>query len=414
MTTSLNFLDTTSLVVPTFTPTAVGDYEVNYMVDQLEVEEVPADNVVPSVNWKITDNKIMARDYNYTQGLSPEFYVGGLSGDVLGLDYNIANDDTVKSISVFIDYRTTVGTILLGQIWEYSTGAWLEQVTTDEHVISQEDLGTWITLPVATIDPGDDLLLGGSEYIVAFEFYWNTDEKLWIGGCTGDFHTYSQVTRTRISGSWGWIDVLPMIRLNLAGAIEPPVFKTTNGFGPALNSLCASATIDVQYELDFEVEDPNGLPVTIDTINTPDFVTYFADNGDNTYTLGFDFTGVDTSSTIAYGFELIADNGVSQTTLFFNANVEENAGCEPWVSIDEEAQVSPVNIFPNPTTGILNIENAGNATIFVYNLIGEVVASIQANSAIETIDLNQFAQGTYIVKVVTGNDVVSQKVNLIK
>jgi len=63
---------------------------------------------------------------------------------------------------------------------------------------------------------------------------------------------------------------------------------------------------------------------------------------------------------------------------------------------------------------MLNIGNAANSTIKVYNIIGEEVASIEQATNNTRIDLSQFAQGTYIVKVISNNNVVSKKINLIK
>ncbi len=413
----LDFLDSTSLSPALFTATGPGHYYLDYYVDQTEIEEYPDDNGAGPFDWKITDNKIMARDYTYSRGLSPSMYTGGADGDLLGVDYHITNDDTAKSISVFIDWRTDLGTTIIGQIYEGSSGSWAVQIESEEHEIVAEDLGTWITLPLTTIDPDDDKLNAGETYMVGIEFYWGNDPEvnLWIGAEDEGPHTYYLVTNLRIGSDWYWISDMPMIRLNLGNAVTPPEFAKAGGseFYPAYLEICASSTQNVSYEVDFEVIDPNGLPVTIDTVNVPDFVSDFVDQGNGNYTLAFDLEPTDISETITYNFEIIADNGISQNILYFWANVLEVAGCEPW-AISDNAELNLVNIYPNPSTGILNIENAGNATIYVYNIIGEEITSVKADSAIETIDLSDLSEGTYIVKVVTENNVVSQQINLIK
>ncbi len=71
-----------------------------------------------------------------------------------------------------------------------------------------------------------------------------------------------------------------------------------------------------------------------------------------------------------------------------------------------------INIYPNPTTGTLNISNAENADVVIYNMLGEVVLSV--NNITRIIDISELAEGTYIVKVVTENNVTTQKVNLLK
>ena len=413
----LNFMDTASLIPAMFEAQDVGTYTADYAVSQTQTEEVPEDNVAGPFSWEVTNNKIMARDVTYTRGLSPEHYVGGLSGDLIGVSYYIPNTDTLESISVFIDYRTdpTGNTMLYGQVLEESNGSWVVKAETDEYYITAADLGQWINLPIVSAVPGDDILEGDNNYRVGLEFYWTGEEDLWIGAEDEGPHLYSRTSYARIGTDWGWIDVMPMIRLNLNNAIVAPQFKMdpATNVEPMFDVICQTPNLDAMFDLTFKVEDPNALPVSIDTVDVPSFVTSFSDNGDNTYTLGFDLTGVDTSSTMSYNFEIIADNGYAQNTLFFNSTVEIVPGCI-W-SVDNSTVAAPeVSIYPNPTTGTVNIENAENATIVVYNLIGEEVISIEKADQRATVNLNDYAEGTYIVKVITANDVVSKKINLVK
>jgi len=66
----------------------------------------------------------------------------------------------------------------------------------------------------------------------------------------------------------------------------------------------------------------------------------------------------------------------------------------------EETVLNGVSVYPNPSTGILNVnlENNDNYTIEVTNIIGEIilVKDIKSNT---TIDLTNFDKGTYLVKV---------------
>ena len=73
-----------------------------------------------------------------------------------------------------------------------------------------------------------------------------------------------------------------------------------------------------------------------------------------------------------------------------------------------------ISIYPNPTTGTLNITNAENAAVYVYNILGEVVASIDNADAFSTIDMSNLSEGTYIVKILTDKNVITKKINLIK
>jgi len=73
-----------------------------------------------------------------------------------------------------------------------------------------------------------------------------------------------------------------------------------------------------------------------------------------------------------------------------------------------------VTVYPNPTTGIVNVKNVENATVSVYSIAGELVNTVKSNSVNLTINLNGLAKGTYLVKVVKENEVVTKKITLIK
>ncbi|GAI22439.1 unnamed protein product, partial [marine sediment metagenome] len=86
-------------------------------------------------------------------------------------------------------------------------------------------------------------------------------------------------------------------------------------------------------------------------------------------------------------------------------------------SINEIADNSEINIYPNPTDGFLYITYAKNIVpkyIRIYNIIGEMVVSIDnpKTSGINTIDMSGYAEGTYIVKILIDNKEVFRTVVL--
>jgi len=80
-------------------------------------------------------------------------------------------------------------------------------------------------------------------------------------------------------------------------------------------------------------------------------------------------------------------------------------------SVENNVATSEINIYPNPTTGLLNVTNAENATINVYNTVGELVKTV---SNTNTVDLSDVQNGTYIVKVITNNNIVVKNIVLAK
>ncbi len=82
-------------------------------------------------------------------------------------------------------------------------------------------------------------------------------------------------------------------------------------------------------------------------------------------------------------------------------------------AIDQVGNViSNISIYPNPTTGKLQISNIKNANVIVYNLVGEVVSSF--SNVFNNVDISDLSNGSYIVKVVTEDNVTTKKINLVK
>jgi predicted extracellular nuclease len=76
----------------------------------------------------------------------------------------------------------------------------------------------------------------------------------------------------------------------------------------------------------------------------------------------------------------------------------------------DEIDENTIEVYPNPTTGMLNIANAEGKSIVVINTLGQVVAHIDNAAENQTIDMSGLCEGTYFVKV-DGNVV---KVNMIR
>ncbi|MFH1320785.1 MAG: T9SS type A sorting domain-containing protein, partial [Bacteroidota bacterium] len=79
------------------------------------------------------------------------------------------------------------------------------------------------------------------------------------------------------------------------------------------------------------------------------------------------------------------------------------------------------NIYPNPTSGKINVEFAidkpKDVNITVTNIIGEVVTSAEIDNAIlgiYTIDLTERANGIYYIYIQTEDDVIVKKVSVVR
>ncbi len=103
--------------------------------------------------------------------------------------------------------------------------------------------------------------------------------------------------------------------------------------------------------------------------------------------------------------------------------VQNNATKEVYQSANStegEAPVSITNfdsnisIYPNPAKESVNIYNAENSNVEIYNLLGKVVISENNISNNQTINISGLSEGTYFVKVLNGTNVETQKIVIVK
>ncbi len=98
--------------------------------------------------------------------------------------------------------------------------------------------------------------------------------------------------------------------------------------------------------------------------------------------------------------------------------VIENFGCSANETIFVDAIISSVNqfakelsIYPNPTEGNINVIIDGETieNITIVNILGEVVYKVNPQSNKTTIDVRNFANGTYFIKVDIADDSIVRK-----
>ena len=73
--------------------------------------------------------------------------------------------------------------------------------------------------------------------------------------------------------------------------------------------------------------------------------------------------------------------------------------------------MSNVFVYPNPVSTTLTVANQNAISIEIFNLNGQKVAEYNHTNTANVADL---AQGTYMVKVVTNNNVITQKINIVR
>ncbi len=125
--------------------------------------------------------------------------------------------------------------------------------------------------------------------------------------------------------------------------------------------------------------------------------------------------GVTVSQSGAGGLASFADT----VNAYLLLNVQQDPNFVIQIFLKDLATVNTTNntlksniiLYPNPTTGLLNITNAENAIVNIYNMVGEVVATA---TNVSSMDISNLENGTYIVKVISNNSATTKKITLVK
>jgi hypothetical protein len=72
------------------------------------------------------------------------------------------------------------------------------------------------------------------------------------------------------------------------------------------------------------------------------------------------------------------------------------------VDIKEIKTINEINLYPNPTNGVIRIDlgnnTLNNATIQVIDLLGKIIQTKLASAQKTTINLSNYSKGIYLVK----------------
>ena len=119
-----------------------------------------------------------------------------------------------------------------------------------------------------------------------------------------------------------------------------------------------------------------------------------------------DLTGTFEVCLTAYIFGSATDNDLSNNQKCLNVT-------RGGTGINEVAE-GEVNVYPNPATTVINIDNAEGAQVSVFDINGRMISNVESASANQTIDASNFAKGMYIVRIANGNNVITKKVSVVR
>lgn len=200
------------------------------------------------------------------------------------------------------------------------------------------------------------------------------------------------------------------------GTVPTQTNPTAVGLSSGIYSVIITDVDDCTSERLISIESYDIIPITLreDTVlGLMDTLIIDAGYGFSSYLWS---TG-DTSQSI-----LISTNEYEHGVLSFSVTVTDEFGCEnsdtvQVTYIDNESVPEVINsnaitLFPNPTTGEINIYGVECEYVKILNIQGKLIKQFENTNKDISIDLSQEAKGVYLVKLISGKTVYSHKVIL--
>ncbi len=99
----------------------------------------------------------------------------------------------------------------------------------------------------------------------------------------------------------------------------------------------------------------------------------------------------------------------------YRSGVEKNVSdpyCATFTTATSIAEISNIQtvVYPNPAKDVIKIENANNASISFYNTLGQMVRKIDSKSDFLNVNVSDFSNGLYFIKIQNGNNIETKKI----
>lgn len=297
--------------------------------------------------------------------------------------------------------------------WQTQTGFDANSISVNPNYTSADDLHTCndslngagqtyadVTVDIDMETRGTPPTIGADEFASALSFSLGPDTTV----CSNDTITIG-TGDPLLTYLWSNTDTTSTIDVTLPGTYWVTVNNTCGGSG--------SDTITVNHiplSSAFFTHTTNEFDATFQNNSTGTGNSYFWDFGDgNTST---DQNPVHTYTNSGYHTVTLIVTGECNTDTLTTQILISITGLE------DHQGISEFNLFPNPSTGTLNISyisaSEEKADITVLSLDGRIVYSERFNVSSglnkHTVVLDQLAAGSYILEVKTSNGLVKEKV----
>ena len=170
----------------------------------------------------------------------------------------------------------------------------------------------------------------------------------------------------------------------------PPVFTS---------EPITTATKDVEYVYNVTCEDADNDQLTIEATTIPSWAT-LVDNGNGTATL----SGTPLNATVVGNGSHVV---LQVSDLFYNAVQDFYIRTS---SAIEDFGMGAIALYPNPTDGMLTVENCEGSIYEIYDITGKMIANGQINSSVDTINIASEITGNLVIRIINSDKVVTRPI----
>lgn len=175
----------------------------------------------------------------------------------------------------------------------------------------------------------------------------------------------------------------------------------TTNVAPVFTSTPVTTAVQyVEYVYEINCDDADNDQLTITATEKPSWAT-LTDNGDGTATL----SGTPQTATIVGNgshITLVVADALYETTQSFYIRTSTNS--------IEDFGMGAISIYPNPTEGLINIENCEGSTYEIFDVTGKVIANGAINSSTESISIDNSKTGNFTIRIINGDKVINHQI----
>lgn len=351
----------------TYTPTAIGDYVVEYYATCTGNTVAANDS---SAYLVTVDDNEYARDNG---NISSSFGIGAGPVGYLGSMYTVTTGANLDSVLVAISKPGTSsapgdGVGDMTRVVVYDVVAGLPNAiigNSANYVFTPADtLGLVVTTHAITAVGGGSLVLAPGTYFVSVE---ENNTNVGLAFCADEFRT-NTVYASWVGQAWSAVE-------NFGAA-----FAKTPVIRPYLNTC---APIDNTTSL-------SGLTITANQAGA----TYqWIDCGTSAPIAGE--TGASYTATANGNYAVVITMG----------SCSDTSACQniSSVGIANNTAAAALAVYPNPSTGVYQVELSENAVVVVTNVLGATIINETMVKGTQKINIQNQPKGVYLLKVITEN-----------